>query len=138
LRSWLDIHQKNFIQLALTFFSTVGRASSIPNFNMTNATKFGPRYAIPNFLVAVRGEHGCAILSNRSFVKEQADCYLSSRPGAVVDVEYFETCGHCRGSGRTQGARQYHWVVCKACKGVPSTDSFRIQSFVGNERSPNA
>lgn len=86
--------------------------------------KFGPRYAIPNYTVAVRGEHGCAVLSNPASAATQVACYRDNRPaGAVIDVTYSEQCGHCRGHGRVAGNRRLSWQPCKHCNGEPEVFS---------------
>jgi hypothetical protein len=97
---------------------------------------YGPRYASPAWIAEVRGECGCSILSTHALAVEQAKCYLSSRPAGVVDIEYREACGHCRGAGRRSLGR-YRFAACKHCKGEGLlTEQHRIQTFVGPEWKP--
>lgn len=101
--------------------------------------KFGPRFAIPSFMAKVRGEHGCSCMSTMTSALAQANCYLSSRPQGVVDIEYSEQCGHCRGSGRVPGKRRLSWHPCKVCKGQPElTPDMRVATVSGKEWSPFA
>jgi hypothetical protein len=104
------------------------------------APKAGPRFAIPSYVVSVRGEHGSMVTNDRALVASQVECYLSSRPGGVVDVEYFEQCGHCRGSGRKLVSRRTSKSKpCPACKGTPElVTQMRVQTFVGPAWSPAA
>ncbi len=99
--------------------------------------KHGPRYAIASFTARVRGEVGCSVLNSMQSAKEQADCYLASRPAGTVDVDYSEQCGRCRGAGRlVRGKRRRSFVRCPACKGSPELiHEVRIASFVGSDRA---
>ncbi len=110
--------------------------------NTTNrkAEKHGPRYAIATFTVRVRGEMGCSMMHTLDAVKVQADCYLSSRPAGVVDVEYSEQCGHCRGAGRvSKNRRKLAWKPCPVCKGCPELiEEMRIATFTGAQWSDRA
>lgn len=92
--------------------------------------KFGPVFAVPTYTILVRGEHGCSMMGNPSFVDNQIDCYLSSRPQGVVDVMYSEFCGHCGGQGMVAGGRPGRMLrggkrasrtprQCPVCKGQP-------------------
>ena len=99
--------------------------------------KFGPRYVIATYIVRVRGELGCSMVSTPALAAEQADCYLSSRPAGVVDVEYSESCGHCRGSGRVAGRARMSWKPCPVCAGAPELlPDVRVASYVGPAWAP--
>ncbi len=91
---------------------------------MPRQPSLGPRYVVANYLVKVRGEHGCSVLSNPYSAAGQVGCYLSSRPGGACDVTYYEQCGHCKGHGRIAGKRRMSWLPCKHCKGQPELFSY--------------
>lgn len=79
--------------------------------------KYGPTFAVPSYVVKVRGECGCSVMSSADGADAQAACYLASRPAGVVDITYSEHCGHCRGAGRVSKNRR--WKSCPACAGAP-------------------
>lgn len=103
------------------------------------AEKFGPRFAVPSYIVSVRGEHGSMVTSDPAQIAGQAECYLSSRPGGVVDVDYFEQCGRCKGAGTLakRGRVRFARKPCPTCKGQPElVPAMRIKSFVGPAWAP--
>ncbi len=103
--------------------------------------KLGPRFAIPSYVVSVRGEHGSMVTGDPGLIEGQAECYLASRPGGVVDVEYSEHCGHCRGAGSLakRGRTLFARKPCPVCKGAPELVApMRIKTFVGPAWSPTA
>ncbi len=84
----------------------------------TKSPKFGPMFASVSYVVKVRGESGCSIVSSMDLAEDQAACYLSSRPSGVVDVFYSELCRCCAGSGRVRKSRRMlSWRECPACSG---------------------
>lgn len=73
-----------------------------------------------SFLVKVRGEHGCSVMSTLGFAVAQAECYMASTPGRVVDISETRTCGHCHGQ---RGLKR-----CPFCKDVEPEDVL-LQTF---------
>src|SRR6478752_8560446 len=51
----MPFHNRNFLSTPLIILSTHDRTSTIPTSHMANQPQFGPRHALPNFLVAVEG-----------------------------------------------------------------------------------
>lgn len=87
---------------------------------MARKLSFGPRFVVPTYTVAVRGEQGCMMTGSPASAAAQVACYRDNRPPtAIVAVTYSEQCGHCRGNGRVTGKRRLSWAPCKRCDGQP-------------------
>lgn len=96
---------------------------------MKRAIKYGPRYAVPSYLVQVRGESGCMMTGNPDSAAAQVACYLESRPGGICDVTYSEHCAYCRGNGRYLASRRtLKWLPCKVCKGAPDLHEEKVNT----------
>lgn len=78
---------------------------------MTNA------HTKTQYVVKVRGESGCTILSALALVPEQVDAYHTT-PGRTVDVFEAPYCAKCDGAGRVRGRARMSWKVCPCCKGA--------------------
>lgn len=74
-----------------------------------------------SFLVKVRGEHGCTVMATLQGAVAQAECYMASTPGRVVDIFETRSCGHCH-HGQIGPKR------CPFCKGVEPADVL-LQTF---------
>jgi hypothetical protein len=96
--------------------------------------KFGPVHAVTTYTIRVRGEHGCAMTQHANMIEGQADCYLSSRPGGVVDVFYGESCACCGGRGDVpkKGRVLFARRPCPRCAGTGgNVADVLIYSIVG-------
>lgn len=94
------------------------------------AATHGPVHTVHGYTVSVRGESGCAVVGTLDMVRSQAECYLSSRPVGVVDVEYYEQCGRCRGAARVcTNRRQMTWEACPVCAGRGELHTEMLESI---------